>query len=320
MTPTTPLSDAELEAELRAMLARRAADVSPAPPALPGDPRRAAARGGALRAARIRRPRHTRALLAAALVLVVGAVAAVALRATDPPTDRTTTGSDDVADADSPSDDQAPSAGPGPRPGDIPAIDALPTPVGPLDDSGVLALYAGRGTAAEVARDYLASRNPSDPDALTLDVARTTEATIPGGGSAVVIPWRPATRAESADDPPIGERYSGTVKLRQVDGGWAVAEAVTDQIAVRDVRRDGATVTVTIDRLDEDAIDLMQIDAFDLTGRPVGDPQFATLGLPGTYDVDLRGADPDEPLTLRIRHVGGTWFSITEVRVPGGGG
>ncbi|HET6772736.1 MAG TPA: hypothetical protein VFH36_05465 [Acidimicrobiales bacterium] len=165
-------------------------------------------------------------------------------------------------------------------------------------------------------------RLPQRADGLGFDDGRSTQGTIPDGGAIVVIPWRiepvenPFEHVAS-DKPPLAERYSGEVQLRQIDGGWAVVAATTDQITLRDVRRDGTSVTLTIDRLDDVAIDLIDLAVFDLDGNPVGEPTSAPLGVPGTYSIDVgAGVAPDAALTVRARHVGGTSFSLTEVRVP----
>ena len=217
-----------------------------------------------------------------------------------------------------------PDAGdPAPPAGDATAAsgDRLPTPIEPLDGSGAQALYAGRGSAAEVAQAYLDDRVPEGPGELVVDDARTTLGTIPGGGASAVIPWGPAAPDGPAgvvgDDPPVAERYSGEIRLQTVEGGWAVVAATTDQIALRDVRRQGAAVTVTVDRFDDAAIDLLELAVFDLEGNPVGAPASAYLGSPGNWTVDL-GSDiaPDAALTLRARHMGGAVFSLSEVRVP----
>ena len=228
-----------------------------------------------------------------------------------------------------PSDPESgePGADPGGQADDAaaPAGDPLPTPAGPLDGTGVLALDAGRGSAVEVAQAYLDDRLPERADGLGLDDGRSTQGTIPGGGAIVVIPWRiePVEDAfghVASDNPPLADRYSGEVQLRQIDGGWAVVAATTDQIALRDVRREGTSVTLTIDRLDDAAIDLIDLAVFDLDGNPVGEPTSAPLGVPGTYSIDLgAGVAPDAALTVRARHVGGTWFSLTELRVPPAG-
>jgi hypothetical protein len=200
------------------------------------------------------------------------------------------------------------------------AGDVLPTPVEPLDGTGELALFAGQGSATEVARAYLDARLPENPDEPVLDDGRRTMGTIPGGGATEVIPWRlkpPPSGVVSDDNPPISDRYSGEVRLQAIEGGWAVVAATTDQIALREVHRDDETVTLTVDRLDDAAIDLLDLAVFDVDGHPVGEAASAPLGSPGTWTVDLGGdVDPDAALTLRARHMGGGVFSLTEVRVP----
>lgn len=203
-----------------------------------------------------------------------------------------------------------------------PAGDPLPTPTEPLDGTGVLALYAGRGSAIEVAQAYLDDRlpEPERVEGLVLDAERVTEGTITGGGAGAVIPWRIEDVVVSNDSPPASERYSGEVHLRTIEGGWAVVAATTDQIALGVVRRDGDAVTFTVDRLDEVAIDLLDLALFDLAGNPVGEPQTSPLGLPGSFRIELPpDVFPDQAVTLRASHVGGARFSLTEVRVPPAG-
>ncbi len=195
-----------------------------------------------------------------------------------------------------------------------PTPDPLPTPTDELDGTGVLATFVGRGDAVASADAFLDDRLPDRPSDLELDGEAVTTEAIPGSAAGVVVvPWH------ISGDSDIGGRYSGVVRLLPADGGWAVVGASTDQIEVRDIQRNGESVTFTIDRLDDGAIDSIELALFDLEGREVGESQTAPLGLPGDYRVDLdAGAPPDVAMTLRARHVGGTWFSLTEMRVPPG--
>jgi hypothetical protein len=165
-----------------------------------------------------------------------------------------------------------------------------------------------RGTAADAALAYLDARMPERATQLRL-VPGAGEQDATGGGTTVEIPW------EIADGSDISGRYSGVIRLRDDPGGWAVVTATTDQIGVS-VRPDGRTVGVTITWLDPEAIDGVEITLLDAAGRAVSDDEFVLWPTPGETLVPVAdGVDPTEVRTVRLRHAGGTWFSLTEVPV-----
>ena len=192
----------------------------------------------------------------------------------------------------------------GERAADVPG-EGTPDDVAPPSD----ALFVGSGTAAEVAGAYLDDRLPDRVDGMRVVPGSGTEAGS-GGGEVVEVRW------EIADDPEMAGRYSGTILLRSDPGGWSVLRATTDQISL-DVARDGDGVAVAIDWTDPEAYDGVDMTLLDAGGRPVSDDVFVMFATPGVTEVPVeRGVDPASVRSVLVRHVGGTWFSITEVHLP----
>ena len=103
------------------------------------------------------------------------------------------------------------------------------------------------------------------------------------------------------------------IRLRSDPGGWSVIAATTDQISLT-VRRAEAAVGVTVAWLDPDAYDSVDIDLLDGDGLPVSGGEFVSWPNPDETLVAVDdGVDPSEVRSVRVRHVGGTWFSLTEV-------
>jgi hypothetical protein len=172
------------------------------------------------------------------------------------------------------------------------------------------ALFVGSGTAAEVAQAYLDDRLPERPDGLRLVPGAGSEQGT-GAGEIADIPW------EIVGGSDIDGRYSGLIRLRSDPGGWSVIAASTDQISLTVRRADGA-VGVTVAWVDPGAYDSVDVDLLDADGFPVTDGEIVSWPTAGeeTLVAADEGVDPSEVRSVRVRHVGGTWFSLTEVPVP----
>ena len=144
--------------------------------------------------------------------------------------------------------------------------------------TGGLALVAGRGSAVEVAQAYLDDRLPQRADGLRLDDGRSTQGTIPGGGAIVVIPVAHRAGRTSCMSPtttlpsPAGTRARCSCARSTAAGRWWRPPPTRSPCATSGVTAIGH---VTIDRLDDVAIDLIDLAVFDLDGNPVGEPTSA---------------------------------------------
>jgi hypothetical protein len=190
----------------------------------------------------------------------------------------------------------------------VPDGGVLPTPLQP----GVDLLYTAEGTPEEVAAGYLDDRL----DGLAnVDVGPTI-----AEGDLVIVAWRTFEQPEPTA--PRRTMYEGTIVLHPAQatdgeddaGGstWHVADASTQGL-VWEYSRDGRRIqgTVTSSGADEVVVRLV-----DDTGAELERPRLdgdACTGCERRFEVDV----PDGVVDLRIQHVGGTWLSITEMRVGG---
>ena len=277
MTSPPVLDDAAFEAELRAMLARRAGDVRPARPPAP--------------AARPTGPRATRprgwALLAAAAAVVVVAGAAIA-RAGGDGADRTTTGPS------SPGGEGVPDAG---VVWPVVGEEALAQLVA---DPGDLAstLAAPDSAAAAYLAEYAPGATPGE--AVTDD------------GREAVVPWssgddyRGRVELRDAGGPaaPLwvvaGSTTDGlsVVDVRAENGGLSFAVDCTF-----DLRGAGLAIRARVDGLDA---------AVQAPGGGAGGPLALFVPAPGGADVDIVVRAGDEPYRV-VTHVG---FRLPEGAAP----
>jgi hypothetical protein len=81
------------------------------------------------------------------------------------------------------------------------------------------------------------------------------------------------------------------------------------------VRRADGAVGVTVAWVDPDAYDSVDVDLLDADGFPVTEGEIVSWSTAGeeTLVAADEGVDPSEVRSVRVRHVGGTWFSLTEV-------
>lgn len=168
-----------------------------------------------------------------------------------------------------------------------------------------------RGTAADAALAYLDSRMPERIAELQLSPGDGDEAAT-GGGVVVDVRW------EIAGGSDVSGRYTGVIRLRDDRDGWSVVAATTDQIGVgvRTFPPGSHAVGVTIEWLDPEAIDGVEVTLLDGEGRPVSEDEYVLFATPGETLVPVAdGADPADVRTVRLRHAGGTWFSLTELPV-----
>ena len=293
----------DLEDGVRTMLHRLAADVSARPPAWedlvgPRQPRRSPVGAtGPISLVRDRRPgreRRPRVSLAAAAVLVLAAAGALAA---DLPGSGSTGPASEAISAISPGD---------------PSFDArLATAVwatGVEDPVAATQAYLG---AVGVPTDA------AGPPALALR-ART--------GATAVVEWSvPGQPSESG----------GTVYLRSASVGgapptWTVVGAAADDVALADVRYDGAELSFTVARTSAEA-DQLAVGVW-VDGRPVslggdavaqagaGDVSLGELLDIGTgadaHDTLQLPVEADDIVTLRVVHVvDGVVRSVTQMAV-----
>jgi hypothetical protein len=177
-------------------------------------------------------------------------------------------------------------------------------------------IFAADGSAMEVARAYMADRMPDI--AVELDGAGGLD---PETGQ-VRVTWRRAALFSDTglDDDDIAARYQGQVLLRAFSGraGFAVIAATTDgvDLSAITIEEGIAAGLVTGEHVDQLFADVVHADGTPLAGSgpPVGDtPQpFGSAGR-GTGTLELRPVPLSDGATLRVRMVGGTFLSISEL-------
>jgi hypothetical protein len=248
---SAPQPDHHLEAEIRAMLQRRAQDVRPAPPPW----RELAQRNGAVvislrtgaavdrdAARRRRRPSRQwfRGAVAAALALIVAMVGALLVQGSDP--------AGDTADRPEPLD--VPSAG------QADFDPARATPLFPVTDDASTAIPSDDdlGDPTATAEAYLGSvRLPVGEEMLVVDEADRQSGVLDEGAPPVrtaTVGWR--LHARGMTEHPLSQ---GTVWLRTAERGgretWLVVGVSTRTLLITDIRRHGQELTFTVDRTTE---------------------------------------------------------------------
>jgi hypothetical protein len=306
-----PVPDQRLEAELRAMLQRRALDMNPDPPAwrdlaqrtgavvislqtgAPVDPDTARGRRGHGR-------QWFRPVLAAAVALVVAMVSALVVGGSGP-------GHGDTAD--------------GPEAIDVPAAGqrsfdpARATPLFPVTDDASPDLPPSEwlGDATKAASEYLDVMGlPVGQDWLVIDPAVKD---VQGNGDAP--PIQTANVAWSihadrrADLPLLAE---GTVFLRNAERGgrntWFVVGVSTRKLWLSDIHRDGDLLSFDVDRT-SDGPNFPQAAAISVDGVIVGSVDTGEI-------QQIRVQRPaGQVAVIQVQHmVDGVPWSITSTAVP----
>jgi hypothetical protein len=333
-TPTGP--DRDIEALLREMLNRRAADIPADTTAGDGLAPRPLPTGAPapvipLTTAQPALGRRGGIWAAAAVLLVLAGGVAVGLRAWlddgadagPQPAARVETGDvDDTSDGASGDQPGADSPGSGPA-DDGPAIEVadiisrLPPGVDPLNGSTLWLPEVSINDPEVAATDYLALRLPGLP--VTVDLVSQTE-------TLYAFSWE-----IEPDDSQDLQELGGFILVRADPDRVGVVAATTDGVTVETVQRTttGLAASVRDDRHDladlyADVTDLVGALVVDpeaappLPGSPT-DPVFGTAGWTSstnpeaeTLALEISGEYPNLPLALRLQHVGGTWLTITE--------
>lgn len=296
----------DLEAELRAMLRRRADDVSPDAPPWPELIRRSESVVVSLQTGKPVSPlrktrRRVRAgwrqpsfvALAAAVMTIVGVWLL----------ERTTSDTTEVSDL--------PARTLVPAPGDD-GFDPATAPV---------VFTSDLPDPLEAAKQYLASAGipATGAEGATFQV-------LSNDGRIAVVEW---TRLEQGSTEPL----KGTVVLRNLAAGtatgrWAVVGAVADGVELDDVRYDGLHLAFTVVNTTDDAPGSLAVTVL-ADGRPVSvggqplpqagpaDPMLGELvsigrqhGARRTFKVELDGR-PN--VVIRVQHVGSRQMSVTEM-------
>jgi hypothetical protein len=176
-----------------------------------------------------------------------------------------------------------------------------------FDLDTALPVYVGDGDERAVADEYLADRFDRAPTVTSLAVLgdRTTAdaAWVLGGGTDGVI-------------------ARGHLYLRRVAGRWAVIASTTDGVDLGAIVFDGTRLHGTVTSSNGNSL---FADALDTEGRPVPDAP-APLGHPGAARRFGTAAGPSngslaislsarQPVLLQVRLVGGTFLSLSEVRL-----
>jgi hypothetical protein len=318
--------DADFEAELRSMLERRAADVEPG--AFPVPRQRAGdTKPGPASTVRPMRPgRNRRQPLVAAAAAVVVLAGGVGLAAVATSSD----GGDDTAVGSAAVDDQA-----FPTPGSEGWDPATAPPVWPvLGEAGLRSLAAGQGSGPAVELGDPAAVVTAYLDAVASPVAIAAAApTVAADGHTATADWA-FTDEPALDD--SGPTYSGTIFLRRFDApdgpGWVVVGSTTRSSSpgtavLSDVRSDGEHLrfTVSPDPVTGDSMAVRaRVNAayVSVGGEPL--PQgsspdlrageLVTFGDGNRMELEL-DAEPGDRVEILVRHVGGTWLSLTHMAV-----
>jgi hypothetical protein len=309
---SAPLPDDRLEAELRAMLRRRAQDVDPRPPewrdlaqrngavvislrtGTPVDPPTGRTRRGPSR-------QWFRPVLAAAVALIVAMVGALVVRGGGP-----------SSTADGPDPIDVPAAG------QVDFDPAVATPLFPsTDDSTASIPPVDYVTDAKLtAEEYLrvVARFPVGEDWMVVDEP-SKRASFPDDGrppiQTATVAW--SLRAEHrADLPPLAE---GTVYLRNAERGardtWLVVGVRTRTLQLDDIHRDGDELEFTVDRSSE-------------TETFMNDPAVVTVDGIEVARLAYREArrislphPAGAVAVIQVQHlIDGEWWSITSTAVP----
>jgi hypothetical protein len=307
-----PVPDERLEAELRAMLHRRALDMNPDPPAwrdlaqrngavvislqtgAPVDPGTAPGRRGPGR-------QWFRPVLAAAVALVVAMVSALVVGGSGP-------GHGDTAD--------------GPEAIDVPAAGqrsfdpARATPLFPVTDDASPDLPPGEWLSdpTKAASEYLDVVGlPVGQDWLVIDPAVKD---VQGRGDAPPIQtanvaW--SIHAERRADLPL--LAEGTVFLRNAERGgrntWFVVGVSTRKLWLSDIHRDGDLLSFDVDRTTDDAKIFPQPAAISVDGVIVGSVEAG-----GIQQVRVQ-RPAGQVVVIQVQHmVDGVPWSITSTAVP----
>ncbi|MGH9229631.1 MAG: hypothetical protein ACRD07_13075 [Acidimicrobiales bacterium] len=325
--------DTDFEAELRAMLRRRATDVHPAPAsvrhlhagqmAAPGAST-PALRGRGHPAMPLRRlGRRPVVAAAAAVVLLAGGVAlAVAARSFDD--GRQTAVGPVMADGRA-----------FPTPGSEGWDPAAAPPVWPVVGEAALeALVAGYANAPDVDLGDPAAVVSAYLDAVASPLAiAAAQPTVSADGGTATADW---DFTEEAEPEEVGPIYSGRIFLRRVDvsgrPNWVVVGAATRPTSVgapvlSDVRFDGGRLRfiVASDTATGGAIavrvrvDNVPVSVGDEPLPQGGPPDPASGELVRFDDTNRRelqlDVEPGDRVEILVRHVGGTWLSLAHMAV-----
>jgi hypothetical protein len=306
MTPSPLLDDADLEAEVRAMLARRSADVTAARPRVPAEVVLHAGGRSARPPARRRTWAAAVASAAAAAVVVAGLVATVGGGSHR---DRATTADDPASE-----DGDAGGGGMAVPPPVWPVVgnDALPDLVAdPGDLAATLATPEGAAAAylAEVAP--AATAGPPSTHCCRLGAA--------------LVPW------SFSDGEGAPAQLTGTISLRDEGTAqsplWVVVGARTDGLSVGGFRGDHDSLQFTVEASGPVAEHSLSVRVgVDGEFRSVGaealpqgssdpDPaagELVTLGADGRMTVVVP-AGADAEVEILVRAVGGTFMSTSHV-------
>lgn len=313
-----------IQRDVRDMLHRRSLDIV-------GDE----ARGVASRAPAT----ETKRIAAAAAVAIgLGAFAWMVVADADDPVDLSTDPAPTIPSATEPTPT---TTGPSPEPADAEGIHGAPPP-SPTSWRDLLPRGFVPETAMSIFREEPAPGSGSPAELAT--VHSTVDAYLADRAPLLIAPSgaRPPAVYTTIEDTgrlaavhyavPVDARWEhGVVVVRtDFDAHYSVVAAVSANVGITDVQRNAVGV---VGLVRSEGLDLLAADVLDLDRVPVPtaphpegltgiEPVFATAGSvqpsrPGeaapTLELDIP-VDPSDgrPVIVLLRHVGGTWLSITE--------